>query len=139
MIKKFVFVWGTNGLHQNMLDALPSLRTVQRMIHADYHPIAEGQLQFDELVIHLTKHNAPFVVAISEDATRIIARVEYDVETNRMVGFVLLCDDNGMPMADSFWQHHLKPLKNASSLIKHQSWHIYMLHSAFHQLCLHFV
>ena len=60
-----------------MPTALPSLRTVQRMIHAEYHAISEGQLQIDELVMHLTKYKAPFVVAISEDATRIIARVVF--------------------------------------------------------------
>lgn len=94
--------WLTNLIHQNMPTALPSLRTVQQMIHAEYHAISEGQLQFDELVTHLTKYKAPFVVAISEDATRIIARVEYDHQSNRMVGFVLPCDDEGLPLMDSF-------------------------------------
>jgi len=32
-------------------------------------------------------------VTISEDATRVISRVEYDQETIRMVGFVLPFDD----------------------------------------------
>ena len=78
VIKKFatsLFLYGGpmayNLIHQNMPTALPSLRTVQWMIHAEYHAISEGQLQIDELVMHLTKYKAPFVVAISEDATRI--------------------------------------------------------------------
>jgi len=50
----------------------------------------------------LTKHKAPFLVSISEDATRIVSRVEYDRESNRMVGFILPCDDAGLPLADSF-------------------------------------
>ena len=62
-------------IHQNMPTALPSLRTVQWMIHAEYHAISEGQLQFDELVMHLTKYKAPFVVTTSEDAICIIAKV----------------------------------------------------------------
>ena len=44
VVKKFatsLFLYGGpmayNLIHQNMPDALPSLRTVQRMIHADYH------------------------------------------------------------------------------------------------------
>ena len=109
VIKKFatsLFLYGGlmayNLIHQNMPTALPLLQTVQRMIHAEYHPISEGQLQFNELITHLTKYKAPFVVAISEDATCIIARVEYDHETNRMVGFVLPCDDAGLPLTDSF-------------------------------------
>ena len=52
--------------------------------------------------MHLTEYNAPFVVAISEDAIRIIARVKYDKNTARMVGFVLPCNDNGLPLFDSY-------------------------------------
>lgn len=91
-----------NLLHQNMPTALPSLRTIQRQVYSEYHHISEGELQFDGLASHLTKHKAPFVVSISEDATRIISRVEYDRESNRMVGFILSCDDTGMALVDSF-------------------------------------
>ena len=91
-----------NMIQKNMEDALPSLRTVQRTIHSEYHPLSEGQFQFDGLVNHLNKYNAPFVVAISEDATRVIARVEYDRENDRMVGFVLPCNENGLPLPNSF-------------------------------------
>ena len=66
-----------------MESALPSLRTVQRIIHSQYHHLSERQFQFDELVRQLTKYNSRFVVAISEDATRLIDRVEYDKETDR--------------------------------------------------------
>ena len=91
-----------NLIQKNMESALPSLRTIQRIIHSQYHHLSEGQFQFDELVRHLTKYNAPFVVAISEDATRIIARVEYNKETDRMVGFVLPCNEDGLPLIDSY-------------------------------------
>ena len=78
--------------------ALPCLRTVQESIHAEYHPLSEKQFQFDDL---FGKFAAPLVMAISEDATRVISRVEYDSETNRLVGFVLLCNSYGLPLADS--------------------------------------
>lgn len=91
-----------NLIQKNMESALPSLRTVQRIIQSQYHHLSEGQFQFNELVVHLTKHNAPFAVAISEDATRIIARVEYDKTTDGMVGFVLPCKEDGLPLYDSF-------------------------------------
>jgi len=58
--------------------ALPSLRTVQRAIQLQYHSLSETQLCFDASVNHLKKYNTPFFVAISEDATLIISRVEYD-------------------------------------------------------------
>lgn len=89
-------------VQQNMPTALPCLRTVQESIHAEYHPLSEGQFRFDELVGYLEKFDAPLVIAISEDATRVIGRVEYDSETNRLVGFVLPCNSDGLPLADSF-------------------------------------
>ena len=42
------------------------------------------------------------VVTVGEDATRVIARVEYDYETDRCVGFVLPTSKTGLPLADSF-------------------------------------
>ena len=37
-----------------------------------------------------------------EDTTRVVRRVQYDPETNRMVGFVLHCNQEGLPLIDSF-------------------------------------
>ena len=92
-----------NLIQKNMEDALPSLRTVQWIIRSEYYPLSEAQFQFDGLVSHLDKYSAAFFVAISEDATRVVvARVEYDRENNRMVGFVLLCSEDGLPLTDSF-------------------------------------
>ena len=51
---------------------------------------------------HLKKHEAPHIVAVAEDATRIINRVEYDPATNRCVGFVLPQTTNGLPQIDAF-------------------------------------
>lgn len=66
-----------NLIHQNNYANCTSFTSDNTTnIHAECHTISEGQLQFDELVIHLTKYKAPFVIAISEDATHIITRVE---------------------------------------------------------------
>ena len=62
----------------------------------------EGTFRFDDLSKHITDHNAPKIVSIGEDATRVIGRVDYDSETNRCVGFVLPLDDHGLPLVDSF-------------------------------------
>ena len=109
LIKKFatsLLLYGGpmayNLIQKNLESALPSLCTVQRIIQSQSGYLSEGQFQFDELVRHLTKYNAPFVVAISEDATRIVARVEYDKNTDRMVGFVLPCNEDGLPLCDSY-------------------------------------
>lgn len=69
-------------MHENMPHALPSLRTVQKIIHSDYGPISEGEFRFDEPVVHLNNFGADKVVAIAEDATRVIARADYDDESD---------------------------------------------------------
>jgi hypothetical protein len=89
-------------IQSNMPEALPSLRTVQRDVSNDYRPIHEGEFRFKELLEHLNAFKSPKVVAIGEDATRVISRIEYDSETNKLVGFVLPCNDQGLPKGDSF-------------------------------------
>ena len=89
-------------IHQNMCQVLPSLRSVQRLIHSQYKIMDEGTFRFDDLSKHITDHNAPKIVYTGEDATRVIGRVDYDSETNRCVGFVLPLDDHGLPLVDSF-------------------------------------
>ena len=77
-------------LHQNMPEALPCLRTIQGAVHSEYKTINEGEFRFDDLVTHIHNYNVPHhIVTIAEDATRVIARVEYDNETDRCIGFVL--------------------------------------------------
>jgi len=84
-------------LQQNVPQALPCVRTIQTTIHSEYKCINEGAFQFDELKEHIERYGAPAFVSISEDATRIVGRVEYDSATNRCVGFVLPLDGNGLP------------------------------------------
>lgn len=46
---------------------------------------------------------APRTVWLSEDATGIVSRVQFDVSTNQLVGLVLPINDmNGMPIPFSF-------------------------------------
>jgi len=55
------------------------------------------------------------VVAISEDATLLLGRVEFDIEMNRLVGFVLPRNSNGLPVVDSFLAFLLGTFKSASN------------------------
>lgn len=91
-------------IQQNLREALPCLRTVQQMVRSEYKPVKAGDFRFDGLVEYLTvTHNAPTrMVSIGEDATRVIARVEYDSESDCCVGFVLPLKENGLPVVDSF-------------------------------------
>ena len=89
-------------LHKNLPTALPSLRTVQRIVRNEYHLLHEGEFRFDDLLAHINSYKTAKVVSIGEDATRVISRVDYDSETNKLVGFVLPCNDKGIPIGDSF-------------------------------------
>ena len=89
-------------MQQNMPQALPCLRTVQHIVHSEYKPISEGDFRFDDLLQHIKQYNAPMIISVGEDATRVIARVEYDSETDRCVGFVLPLTENSLPIIDSF-------------------------------------
>ena len=71
-----------------MPEALPCLRTVQRMINSEYCNINEGEFRFDDLLKHIALYKVPKVISVGEDATCLISKVQYDSETNRMVGFV---------------------------------------------------
>jgi hypothetical protein len=109
VLKKFATILLINAgpmaydfIQRNMSEALPSLRTVQGIINSDYQQFREGAFRFDELLNHLYKHNAPLLVTVAEDATRIIKTVEYDPSNNICVGFVLPKDEKSLPIINSF-------------------------------------
>lgn len=82
----------------NAEHALPSLRSIDRYISQYKSPIKEGVLRADELHRYLTDLNVPKFVSLSEDATRIENRIQYETGTNQLIGFVLpLNPQNGMP------------------------------------------
>ena len=101
-----------NFLHSNMPLALPSLQTVERKVNANYAMITEGSFRFDELVAHLKEYNAPPLISIGEDATRVIARVDYDLETDKLVGFVLPLQEDSLPITNSFPASSLKAIED---------------------------
>ena len=102
-------------IQQNMPKALPCLRSVQRAIHMDYTVLSEGSFCFDELALHIKRHNAPSIVTIGEDATQITAWVDYDSQTDRCVGFVLLLDQNDLPILDAFLAVSFKAMEKMFS------------------------
>ena len=88
-------------VHQNMPQALPSLRTVQRIVHHEYEVMNEEEFRFDQLANHINSYKCARVIVIGEDATRLVARVDYDPETNRLVGFVLPEGEDSLPSIDA--------------------------------------
>lgn len=90
-------------LQSNLNLALPSISTVDRHIHRSNHNIIEGVLRCEELRIYLIERECELVVSISEDATRIDNRVQYDRSTNQLVGFVQPTDyRSGFPIPLTF-------------------------------------
>ena len=99
-------------LQQNIPQAMPCTRTIQNAIYAEYNRIDEGSFRFDELQTHIERYKTPRCVSISEDATRITGRVEYDNATDRCVGFVLPLDSNRLPIVDSFVANSFSALED---------------------------
>lgn len=90
---------GYKSLQNNLPGCFPSVSTTNRYIHRADHAMVEGELRIDELLVYLKDRNQPMYVALSEDATRVESKVQYDARTNQLVGFVLPIDENnGMPI-----------------------------------------
>lgn len=87
-----------NSLHANLLGCFPSISTMNRYIHRSDHAVVEGELRIDELKVYLKERNMPMWVSLSEDATRVDNRLQYDARTNQIIGFVLPTNHNGLPI-----------------------------------------
>lgn len=89
-------------LQKNLPHSLPSLSTTNRFLARAQYSIIESELRCDELLSYLVERNLPLAVSISEDATRVVNRVQYDSKTNQLIGFVLPLDNNGLPISFSY-------------------------------------
>lgn len=88
-----------NTLQANATGMLPSISATNKYIYRPDHILIEGELRSDELKVYLTDRNLPMWVSLSEDATCVENRVQYDSRTNQLIGFVLpTAKDNGMPI-----------------------------------------
>lgn len=108
-LKKFaayLFVLGGRKmyetLHSNLNGALPSITSVQRIMSASTSSVTEGEFRFSELKTFLVKRQYPLKVWVSEDATRITGKVQYDRVTNLLVGLVLPLNSDEVPRQCAF-------------------------------------
>lgn len=62
-------------LHANLPLSMPSVSTVNRFIADNGPNLVEGKFRKDELLEYLKSRNLPLVVSLSEDATRITAKI----------------------------------------------------------------
>lgn len=112
-------------LQKNLVHSLPTLSSCNRYIQASGCHVTEGILRCEELAIYLSERSLEPVVCLSEDATRIVGRVQYDSRTNQLMGFVQpINKKNGMPIpfmypardADEMWSHFANNKCSASFL-----------------------
>ena len=84
---------GYELLLTNLVSALPSMTSIQRMV-ANRKKIKAGEFQYDELSDHLKDFNSPRFVNIHLDNTRIIHRVESRVRSSyrSVCGFLFACE-----------------------------------------------
>lgn len=102
---------------------LPSLPTVSRYVQANGPIIREGELRCAELKRYLEDRQLEPIVWISEDATRITGRVQYDSATNELIGFVLPLSSNGMPLRGVFQARSAKEIEDhfkGNTTVAHQ-------------------
>lgn len=78
-----------NFLHKNLQLAIPALSSVNRYVYTSNCRIIEGVLRREELLLYLKQRDLEPLVSLSEDATRIVDRIQYDIKTNQIVGFAL--------------------------------------------------
>lgn len=65
--------------------------------------IIEGELRCEQLLKYLDGLKVKKSVWLSEDATGIVSKVEYDPSTNQLIGLVLPINaETGMPISFSF-------------------------------------
>lgn len=79
----------------------PSVSTVRRKIYAN-EKFAEGLYRIKQLKDFLVLHDCPFIVALSEDATAVTGRIQFDSARNQIVGFTLPLDSNGVPIVGRY-------------------------------------
>lgn len=82
----------------NTQHSVPSVGRIDEFIKKTESNLIEGVLRSKELSNYLSALKLPRVVALSEDATRINNRIQYDSRSNQLVGFILPMDANGMPV-----------------------------------------
>lgn len=97
--------------YHNLVGAIPSLSSVNRYIRENDEFVIDGKLRCNELLAYLKKRHLELVVSLSEDATRINGRVQYDKKSNQIYGFPAPVDkQTGMPIPLSF------PARNAEEI-----------------------
>lgn len=88
-------------------------------IHQYKKRIIEGQLRCDELKHYMNSINAKMCVWLSEDASGIVEKIEFDSETNQLVGLVLpINSKTGLPIPFSFMARNENEIRENVEKVK---------------------
>lgn len=72
-------------LHANMKNALPPISTLNRYLDRHHEQKQQGTFDFGGLAKFLQANGLPKIVWISEGATRITRKIQYDSKTNKII------------------------------------------------------
>lgn len=89
-------------LHANFSTSIPSPSVINKFIAEKGQRITEGLLRSKEVAQHLRLNGLPLLVCVSEDGTRMVGKICYDPHDNKLIGFSLPLNDDGMPITDLF-------------------------------------
>lgn len=101
-------------LQANAFGLIPSRKAIDKYIYRPENIIAEGELRCNALIAYLNERQLPLWVVLSEDATVVDNRPQYDSRTNQIIGLVPpINNETGMPQpfaykaesAEDFLQH----------------------------------
>lgn len=96
-------------------------------INENKSTVIEGELRIKELNHYLESLKLEKNVWISEDATGIVTKVEFDARTNQMIGLVLPVDPTtGMPIEMTYMATNEEEIKRNMQGCK-KSTHVYIV------------
>lgn len=101
----YICMIGGRALYQTLSAnlPLPSISSIHRFIGISVNHIKEGVCRVNELKKFLENRNLPKYVWLSEDATGMVPKIQYDSRSNQLTGFVQSLDtESSMPVPDSF-------------------------------------
>ncbi|XP_055643677.1 uncharacterized protein LOC129779924 [Toxorhynchites rutilus septentrionalis] len=97
----YMYILAGPKAYNTLKSTLPliSLRTAQKHLHKTIDRVKEGKLRVEQLKKFLELTDSPPVVWLSEDATRLVSKLQIDPASGNIIGTLLPKDDEtGMPV-----------------------------------------
>lgn len=108
-----------NGLHFSIfgkkINLSINLFSLVRNINDQKSRVIEGELRCGHLATFLDAHKTEKVVWLSEDATALASKINYDPITNQLVGIILPTNGNGCPIPFRCFLHDFLLLMSSTT------------------------